>query len=327
MPIAEWQAELAACFTRLDELLDYLRLDPRGGSLGSAATGDFPLRVTRSYAARMRKGDSDDPLLRQVLPVEQEQLELPGYSADPVGDMNAVATAGLLHKYHGRVLLLTTGACAIHCRYCFRRDFPYADGQLSRRREQDALAYIAGDGSIAEVLLSGGDPLVLNDTRLHSLIRNIAAIPHVRRLRIHSRLPVVLPSRITGRLLQTLTETRLTPVLVIHSNHPAEINEEVATALASLRQAGVTLLNQAVLLKGINDSVDIMAALNETLFEHGVMPYYLHLLDKAKGTWHFDVSEETALVLHEQLRSRLPGYLVPTLVREIAGEPYKSWRA
>ena len=284
----------------------------------------FPLRVTRSYAARMAKGDPADPLLLQVLPQAQEMLTAPGYGADPVGDRAAAAVPGLLHKYAGRVLLLATGACAIHCRYCFRREFPYGEFQLTRQRETNALAYIAADPSIEEVILSGGDPLVLGDERLESLIQALESIPHLVRLRIHSRLPVVLPSRITDGLLRILGSTRLQPVLVIHANHARELDDEVATGLRRLADVGVTLLNQTVLLKGINDSPEILAELSRRLFGLGVHPYYLHLLDKAGGVAHFDTPEEAAFELYEELRRRLPGYLVPRLVREEAGKPYKS---
>ena len=323
-PEFSWKAELAASFTRIEDLLDYLALSshPRQGR-GEAA-GKFAFRVTRAFAARMRKGDPADPLLRQVLPAAEELREWPGFLADPVGDLQAVAVPGLLHKYQGRALLIATGACAINCRYCFRREFPYADGHASRSREAQALAHIANDASLREVILSGGDPLVLDDERLVKLVAGLSAIPHLVRLRIHSRLPVVLPARVTPRLLQILAATRLKPVLVIHANHANEFDAEVGQALARLREAGVVLLNQSVLLRGVNDRVDTLAELSETLFAQGVLPYYLHLLDKAHGTGHFDTAEPDALVLYEGLRRRLPGYLVPKLVRELAGEPYKT---
>ncbi len=322
-PESGWKAELAASFTHLDDLLRYLEL-PLDGLASHKAIDTFAFRVTAAFARRMQKGHINDPLLRQVLPLAEELRDWPGFLADPVGDLQAVAVPGLLHKYHGRALLIATGACAIHCRYCFRREFPYAEAQLSRSREAEALAHVAADASIAELILSGGDPLVLDDGRLAALIENIAAIPHVRRLRIHSRLPVVLPARITPRLLNMLGNTRLKPVMVIHANHANEFDGEVSTALEHLRNAGVALLNQSVLLRGVNDSVEALVGLSETLFEHRVTPYYLHLLDKAKGTGHFDMTEANALALYEDLRRRLPGYLVPRLVREVAGMPYKT---
>lgn len=322
----DWRTALADAYTRLEDLLDYLELSAAALGISPAAAERFPLRVTRHYAARMVKGDPDDPLLRQVLPLADELLDSPGFMADPVGDLSAVAAPGVLHKYHGRVLLVATGACAIHCRYCFRREFPYADGQMSRRRQAEALAYLAGDSGVHEVILSGGDPLVLDDRRLAELIEHIAAIGHIRRLRIHTRLPVVLPERVTPELCMALRDSRLQAILVIHANHAREIDARLGGILASLREAGVTLLNQAVLLRGVNDDVDTLVDLSEALFAQGVLPYYLHLLDKARGTVHFDLPETRALLLHDDLRRRLPGYLVPRLVREEAGKPYKSWR-
>jgi EF-P beta-lysylation protein EpmB len=320
---APWQTELAAGFTDPDDLLAYLRLPPAAFPGLGAAVRQFPFRVTRSYAARMEPGNPADPLLLQVLPQVAETIARDGFLADPVGDLSAAPAPGVLHKYHGRVLLLATGACAIHCRYCFRREFPYGEHLLSRRREREALDYIAAHGDVTEVILSGGDPLVLADERLADLVSALAGIPHLRRLRIHSRLPVVLPGRLTPELAATLGGGRLAGVLVMHANHPAELNGEVAAGLRPLREAGVVLLNQAVLLKGVNDRPEVLAGLSERLFELGVLPYYLHLLDRARGTGHFEVEDRRALALLEALRERLPGYLVPKLVREVAGESYK----
>lgn len=318
-----WQAEMAASFTRVTDLLEFLELPLPDDQPLPRTSGHFPFRVTHSFAGRMVKGDAADPLLRQVLPLAAESLEWPGFSADPVGDLAAVAAPGLLHKYQGRVLLVTTGACAIHCRYCFRREFPYAEEQMSSRREAGAIDFIREDSSIVEVILSGGDPLVLSDERLGKLLESITAIPHVRRLRIHSRLPVVLPSRVTEGFVDMLTGSRLKPVLVIHANHARELDGQVKAGLAKLQAAGVTLLNQSVLLQGVNDSVEALAELSEMLFDSGVSPYYLHVLDKARGTAHFDLPTAKAKDLHEDLRRRLPGYLVPKLVREDSGRPYK----
>lgn len=321
---ADWQTELSESYTDPDALLRDLGLDPDPTLARTTVASGFPFRVTRSFARRMTPREPNDPLLLQVLPGPAELREASGYSADPVGDRAAVAVPGLLHKYQGRVLLVLTGACAIHCRYCFRREFPYLDLQLSHKRERGALAYIATDPSIREVILSGGDPLVLSDDRLRHLIAALETIPHLKRLRIHSRLPVVLPSRITADLQAILARSRLKPVIVIHANHPAELDAEVGASLARLRGAGLTLLNQSVLLHGINDRSDILIELSEVLFEHGVLPYYLHLLDPARGTSHFAVTDSAAIALIGELRAHLPGYLVPKLVREIAGEPYKS---
>jgi EF-P beta-lysylation protein EpmB len=318
-----WQAELADSFTDPLELLAFLELDPHVFPGLPEAAEDFPFRVTRSYAGRIRKRDPKDPLLRQVLPVADELTEHAGFGADPVGDLLSVAGPGLLHKYHGRVLLIATGACAIHCRYCFRRNFPYESNLLGKSREQEALAVIADDPTLREVILSGGDPLVLSDERLERLIAGIAAIPHVQRLRIHTRLPIVLPSRVTPELLRLLSETRMRTVVVLHANHAAEFDASVKEAVDRLGAAGLTLLNQAVLLKGINDDAATLVALSETLFDHGILPYYLHLLDKARGTAHFDVAEARAKGLVGKMREQLPGYLVPRLVREVEGEACK----
>jgi len=318
-----WKAEMADSFTRIEDLFSYLRLHGGHSEKRTEAMGRFPLRVTRSFASRMEKGNPNDPLLLQVLPIDKEMLELPEFVGDPVGDVQSIAVPGVLHKYHGRALLITTGACAINCRYCFRREFPYAESQLSHSKEAQALTHLAHNPTINEVILSGGDPLALEDARLASLVQSLAAIPHINRLRIHSRFPIVLPSRATPNLAKILTATRLKLVLVVHANHAKEFDSDVAKALSSLRQTGMTLLNQSVLLKGINDSVEALAELSERLFELGVLPYYLHMLDKARGTGHFEVSEPQALELHEKLRRRLPGYLVPKLVRETAGAPYK----
>jgi EF-P beta-lysylation protein EpmB len=323
-PAPAWRAELAQAFSRVEDLLAYLELPLDGLESARLAAGRFPFRVTRSYAARMAKGDPADPLLRQVLPVSEELAEHAGFAADPVGDLSAMVAPGLLHKYQGRALLITTGACAIHCRYCFRREFPYGEGQLTHGREAEALARIAADPALAEIILSGGDPLVLDDARLGQLIGRIAAISHVRRLRIHSRLPLVLPARATPALAALLQDTRLDVALVVHANHAQELNAETARALARLRAAGVMLLNQSVLLQGVNDTLGALADLSEALFSQGVLPYYLHLLDRAQGTAHFEVGEAQARRLHEALRRRLPGYLVPRLAREDSGAPYKT---
>lgn len=319
-----WQAELSASYTEPRQLLSFLDIEPVE-FWSDLAPGNFPFRVTRSFALRMRKGNPLDPLLLQVLPTAEESRVVPGFADDPVGDLQASVLPGVLHKYSGRVLLVATGACAINCRYCFRRSFPYREQQLTHSAEESALAYIAADDSIEEVILSGGDPLLLSDLRLELLIAALAKIPHLRRIRIHSRVPVVLPSRITQGFVTVLTSTRLTPVVVIHANHPNEWDSAVGQALQEMRRAGVTLLNQAVLLRGVNDDAATLAALSETFFASGALPYYLHLLDRACGTAHFEVPQGRAAVLHEQLRRRLPGYLVPRLVREEAGRPYKSW--
>lgn len=275
--------------------------------------------VPRGYAALMEPGNPKDPLLRQVLPLAIEGERHPGFSADPVGDTAATLVPGLLQKYRGRALLVTTPACAIHCRYCFRRHYPYADATLGPDGGAAAIAAIAADTSITEVILSGGDPLMLDDGALARLCEALAAIPHVERLRVHTRLPTVLPSRVTPVLCRLLGQTRLATVVVIHANHPRELGDAAGGALDRLRGVGAALLNQSVLLRGVNDDLDTLCALSEGLFRHGVLPYYLHLLDRVQGAAHFEVPEVQARALISALRLRLPGYLVPRLVREEPG--------
>jgi EF-P beta-lysylation protein EpmB len=318
--VPAWQREMAGAVRDPAELLRLLGLGPE--LLAGAAAESFPLLVPRGFVARMHCGDPGDPLLRQVLPLDSETNEQPGFVTDPVGDLAARGAPGLLHKYRGRALLTMTGACAVHCRYCFRRHFPYADESVVRD-PAPALDHIARDASIHEVILSGGDPLTLSDRRLAEIVRLLAAIPHLRRLRVHTRLPVVLPSRVTDACIAALTQTRLPCVVVVHANHANEIDEAVRAACARMRAAGITLLNQSVLLRGVNDDVDALANLSETLFEAGVLPYYLHALDKVRGAAHFDVDAGRARVLMDALRARLPGYLAPRLVREQAGAPFK----
>ena len=318
-----WQRALADAVSDVQELLSLLELPPNVHEASLNAERRFPLRVPRAYVARMRKGDPNDPLLRQVLPSKLEELESEDYHDDPVGDLNAMPVPGVLHKYHGRVLLITTGACGIHCRYCFRRHFPYGDANLSASNMQTALDYIAADSSITEVILSGGDPLALPDERLANLANQLGAIPNIKRLRIHSRLPIVLPERIDASLLAWLKKSPLQKVMVVHANHPNEIDEATAKALRSLQNCEVTVLNQSVLLRDINDDTDVLCSLSEVLFAAGALPYYLHLFDKVQGAAHFDLPETIALKLIKNLQNCLPGYLVPRLVREVANTPSK----
>jgi len=320
----DWQVQLRNVITSRRELLDTLELSNDDVGFLSGACEDFPLKVPRSFVQRMRPGDPRDPLLLQVLSSEQEMADTAGYSRDPVGESgDSNPRRGIMHKYHGRVLLIVSGGCAVNCRYCFRRHFPYNENQNSRRQWHDALDYIRADSSIEEVILSGGDPLVATDEQLQQLIEQIAAIAHVKRLRIHSRLPVVIPERVTDTLLDAITHTDLQTIMVIHCNHAREIDESVVFALAALRRRNITLLNQAVLLSGINDSLEAQLSLCQRLFATGTLPYYLHLLDKVQGAAHFDVPESKARLLLAELSARLPGYLVPKLVREIAGADSK----
>ncbi|MBI5451389.1 MAG: EF-P beta-lysylation protein EpmB [Gammaproteobacteria bacterium] len=315
---------MADCISTVPELLRALDLAP--GQLPPLLTDrmDFPLRVPRRLLARMQPGDPQDPLLLQVLPLTQEQQFHHGYSLDPVGDLAASRGHGLLHKYQGRALLIASGACAIHCRYCFRRHFPYQQQTLRQSQLDQAVAAVAGDPSLSEIILSGGDPLTLDAERLAALLQQLDALPHLQRLRIHSRVPVVIPERLDETLLGQLTALRMQTVLVIHVNHRNEIDDCLRQRLRDYQRYGITLLNQSVLLQGINDDARTLAELSLTLFECGVMPYYLHQLDRAQGCAHFEVDEPRSRAIYHQLLQQLPGYLVPRLVHEQVGRPYKQ---
>ncbi len=304
--------------------MQVLQLDAELLPGAQAAARLFPMQAPGDFVARIRPGDPADPLLRQVLPQAAELESAPGFVADPLDEQTASVAPGVLHKYPGRALLIVTGACAVHCRYCFRREFPYADHHAGVDEWRPALAYLAADPSLREVILSGGDPLTLSNRRLGELLTALERIPHLQRLRIHSRIPVVSPARIDDELLEILAQTRLRRVAVIHANHPREIDDAAAAALRRLGGAGVTLFNQSVLLRGVNDNPDTLAELSETLFAAGVTPYYLHLLDPVRGTAHFAVKESAALAIMEALRQRLPGYLAPRLVREQPGQLAKT---
>ena len=320
-----WQTQLASAFTDFQTLYDYLQLSPNDLNFSLDAVKQFPLRVPLAFASRIEKSNPLDPLLRQILPINDELKSYAGFSDDPVGDLNAVKQTGVLHKYHGRVLLINTGACAIHCRYCFRRNFPYADLQLSKQQESEVIQTIQNDTSIQEVILSGGDPLILNDARLARLFEALAQILTLKRIRIHTRLPIVLPARVTDELLEILKNSPKKIIVVLHCNHANEIDEDVAKACQRLTLAGATLLNQSVLLQGVNDNAETLCSLSERLFEVGVLPYYLHFLDKANGTGHFQVSKTEALALLTAVQNQLSGYLVPKLVTEQAGELSKQY--
>lgn len=320
----KWHQALSSAVRDPDELIDLLELPDAFREPARRAARLFPLLVPRSYLARMRTGDVHDPLLAQVLPLGIEGTAVPDFQTDPVGDLSARRAPGLLHKYRGRVLLVTTGACAIHCRYCFRRHYPYGDEPRRLADWDEAFGVIAADETLSEVILSGGDPLMLTDTRLADLCRRIGDIPHVTRLRLHTRLPIVLPERVTGRLLDMLLEAGPTPIVVVHANHPREIAGTCADALRRLVRSGITVLNQAVLLRGVNDTIDAQEGLCRALVDLGVLPYYLHQLDRVAGAAHFEVAEDMGIHLIEQLRRRLPGYAVPRYVREIAGGTHKE---
>jgi EF-P beta-lysylation protein EpmB len=319
-----WQRQWREAIVDPRELLEMLDLGHLAGTLLPARDTGFGMRVPRAFAARMRRGDPADPLLLQVLPRSAELHEIPGSGTDAVGDMTARVAGGVLHKYAGRALLIATGSCAVNCRYCFRRHFPYAQETAAANRWQDAIEHLRGDPSIEEVILSGGDPWSLTTPKLAELTAALADISHIRRLRIHTRLPVVLPERVDAELLAWLHALPWPVAVVLHANHANEIDAAVAAACRQLRGAGAILLNQSVLLRGVNDSVDALADLSARLFDCGVAPYYLHQLDRVAGAAHFAVDDARARELVAELRGRLSGYLVPRLVREIAGEPAKT---
>ena len=315
-----WQHQLANAITSPDELLQELGLEHLAGAL--PADPDFRLLVPRAFVGKIQKHNVHDPLLRQVLPLSEESAS--SGMIDPIGDINAMVTPGLLHKYTGRVLLVTTGACAIHCRYCFRRHFPYSDSNPRKHEWQRALAYMHADDGIEEVILSGGDPLVLDNTKLQDLCQALEKIPHIEWLRFHTRLPVVLPTRIDDGLLALLKSLRFRITFVIHANHANELTDAEIDALQQLSAAGVTLLNQSVLLKGVNDCPATLITLSKKLHQAGVLPYYLHMLDPVQGAMHFEVTGKEAVALLNTVRNELPGYLVPRLVREQPGAGSKT---
>ncbi len=318
-----WQKELANVVTDPKKLLTLLDLNVQQYQNHFRARELFPVRVPRPFIARMKKGNINDPLLRQVMPLSDEFQTENGYISDPLGEHDTVAE-GLLHKYQHRVLMIVKAGCAVNCRYCFRRHFPYADNSPNKLRWQSALDYIKTNTDIHEVIFSGGDPLMASDEHLAWLIKQIEGITHVTRLRIHTRLPVVIPQRITPDLVSMLSSTRLKATIVFHINHANEIDHTFSHAIEPLRAARIPLFNQSVLLKGVNDNVDALVSLSEQTFDHGIQPYYLHVLDKVQGAAHFDIGDEKAIALLQEVAKILPGYLVPKLVREIAGEPNKT---
>lgn len=319
-----WQLEYKTSITNIEQLCQTLELKIEQLPISTLANRQFQLRVPQSYIARMQKSNPNDPLLLQVLPSGHENKHIEGYLKDPVGDLQSIKTPGLLQKYNGRALLLATSRCAIHCRYCFRRHFPYTAQNPRHDNWIQALQELQLDHSITEVILSGGDPLVLDDSKLVKLITRLESIKHIQRLRIHTRLPVVIPNRINDQLLNWISNSRLKVIMVLHINHAQEINTQLKINLTKLTNINCTLLNQSVLLRKINNRSSSLIDLSETLFNAGVLPYYLHLLDKVDGAAHFDVSEENARKLMQEISKHLPGYLVPKLVKEIQGKYSKS---
>lgn len=321
-----WQREMQTAFRTLGSLLAFLDLEPQSAPDALDADPAFPILVPRPFAARMAKGDWADPLLAQVLPLARESAQVPGFAADAVGDLPSQVVPGVLHKYASRALLMVSHQCAVHCRYCFRREFPYGDLPRGRDDWERAWDYLAEAEGVDEIVFSGGDPLFLDNRKLASLLERAASLPRIRTVRFHTRLPVVLPSRIESDLLESLraTASRQALVVIIHANHARELGPDCDAALAALRAAGALLLNQAVLLRGINDDADVLAGLSRALIARGVLPYYLHQLDRVRGTAHFEADEARGRALIEELRGKLPGYAVPRYVREIAGERSKT---
>ena len=321
--VVTWQQSLAHAINRLPDLLQALALTAADIPELDMARLDFPLRVPREFIAKMQQCNAHDPLLRQVLPLTDERQTDPLFQLDPLQEKQFKKAPGLLHKYRSRVLLILSSSCAINCRYCFRRHFPYTEHHPQQQGWAPAIDYIRTHPEVKEVILSGGDPLLMDDLKLKQLITELSTVTHLRYVRIHTRLPIVIPQRITEQLIDALTCSRLIPSMVLHSNHPNELDQTLHDALLPLRQAGVQLLNQAVLLKGVNDSTATLTALSYALYDCGILPYYLHLLDPVQGTQHFEVDEARAQVLQQALRAELPGYLMPQFVRETAGEHSK----
>jgi len=319
-----WQDQIKQLITDPEQLLTKLQLDKSLLPAAIKASRLFALRVTESYVSRIEPGNPNDPLLKQILPLGEECSPAIGFVADPLKEAEANPLKGVVHKYYGRVLIIGTTSCAINCRYCFRREFDYVSNRLSKADWQNIFEYLRGNNSISEVIFSGGDPLIQSDQHFQWLITELESIPTIKRLRVHSRLPIVLPARITQALLDAFSNSRFDNVWVIHCNHANEIDDEVADALRKIDKAKITLLNQAVLLKGINDDVSALSALSNKLFSNRTLPYYLHLLDKVAGAAHFDLPEVLAIALHRELAAQLPGYLVPKLVREEAGKDAKT---
>ena len=319
LPYSSWRQAFKDAVRDPAELCRRLDLPMEIGQRAKAAAGEFPLVVPHGFIARMRPGDPHDPLLRQVLPLDEELLPVAGFGFDPVAEAAAELAPGVLQKYAGRALMVATGTCAVHCRYCFRRHFAYETTPARSGQWDEVIDAIRHEPSIHEVLLSGGDPLSLVDETLAELAEQLAAVPHLRRLRLHTRLPIVIPERVTDELLSWLTGTRLTPIMVIHANHANELDSAVAFALANLVDAGVPVLNQTVLLRGVNDSPDVLAELCERLVDRRVIPYYLHQLDRVAGAAHFEVPIDRGREIMKELHARLPGYAIPRYVEEQPG--------
>jgi len=321
---SDWKAELSNCVSSIDELLNQLGLNTDDLNATEQAATEFPIKVPQPFVQLMEYGNPEDPLLKQVLPIKSELSLDTNFSKDPVDESNFNPVPGIVHKYRNRVLMIISPNCAINCRYCFRRHFPYEENRQSKQQWLKALDYLKNRPEINEIIYSGGDPLAANDNFLGWLTQKIESIEHIKRLRIHTRLPVVIPSRIDDQLLSWLGNTRLKPTVVMHINHANEIDSGLSLGIDRLKAIGITILNQSVLLKGINDSPQSLVCLSEKLFDTGIMPYYLHRLDPVQGASHFDVPKDQAIDIFRQIQAQLPGFLVPKLVQEIAGKSSKS---
>jgi EF-P beta-lysylation protein EpmB len=318
-----WHQSLSNAIRTPEQLAEYLDIDQTDLRFENELDRDFPMLVPREFADRMEKGNPKDPLLLQVLPQADEAKTDDGYGFDPIDETAATVVPGVLHKYHGRVLLVVTGACPIHCRYCFRRHFPYSDSTAGGPELASAIAYIDSKPEITEVILSGGEPLMLSDSVLKEIIQRLGQIKHLQRLRIHSRMPITLPARINQELGESMAASRLKIAFVIHCNHPNELDQSVRQAINTLSSNGISILNQSVLLRGVNDNIEMLQELSEKLFSYGILPYYLHMLDRVSGAMHFEVEKSKAKAIHRKLQNLLPGYLVPKLVYEKAGAESK----
>lgn len=319
-----WSQHLSQAITSLPELIKHLGLPESLIEQGIEAQQSFKLLVPRPYLSRIEHGNLSDPLLLQILPSSAEMQTVLGYSKDPLEEADHNPQKAIVHKYKRRLLVITTGTCAVNCRYCFRRHFPYGDNQLAQAEWQSVIDYLKVHPDVNEVILSGGDPLMMKDALLANKVRQIEALPQIKRLRIHSRLPVVIPARVCDEMLDWINESRLDIIMVWHINHANEIDEELAQAAFKLKQAGVTVLNQGVLLKGINDTVEAQVNLSEAVFDAGILPYYMFTLDPVEGAAHFDITIEDAQKLMGKVAAELPGYLVPKLAKEIPGKTSKT---
>jgi len=320
-----WQQLMRTSVTEVDTLFELLELPHQYLEKARLASTLFPFRAPLGFIQKMEKRDINDPLLMQILPLNAEFNLNDKFTSDPVADLSFNSEEGVIHKYQGRVLLIATGACAVHCRYCFRRDFPYQEQIASKKHWTATINYIKNDLTINEVILSGGDPLSLSDHKIKVLLEELNKLEHIKSIRFHTRNPIVLPERVNQSFLDILSASHKKLVFVFHSNHANELDHNTANIVSDLKSIGAYIFNQAVLLKGVNDSADSQIKLSHTLFEHGILPYYLNQLDRVKGATHFLVKDEKALAIHESLKKSLPGYLVPKLVRDLGNDKYKSW--